>query len=77
MSDTITQEVALTELVKSKSLNDSAESWAQTALALLGQQTERVSRMPEIRKAGFDAKEQAKEMEVFYRTGKGESLWNR
>ena len=26
--------------------------------------------MPEIRKAGFDAKEQAKEMEAFYRTGK-------
>ena len=32
---------------------------------------------PEIRKAGFDAKEQAKEMEAFYRTGKGDGLWNR
>ena len=77
MSDTITQEVALTELVESKSLKDSAESWAQAALALLERQKERFSRMPEIRKAGFDAKEQAKEMEAFYRTGKGDGLWNR
>ena len=77
MSDTITQEVALTELVESKSLKDSAESWAQAALALLERQKERFDRMPEIRKAGFDAKEQAKEMEAFYRTGKGDGLWNR
>ena len=77
MSDTITQEVALTELVESKSLKDSAESWAQAAIALLERQKERFDRMPEIRKAGFDAKEQAKEMEAFYRTGKGDGLWNR
>ena len=77
MSDTITQEVALTELVESKSLKDSAESWAQAALALLERQKERFDRMPEIRKAGFDAKEQAKELEAFYRTGKGDGLWNR
>ena len=36
MSDTITQEVALTELVESKSLKDSAESWAQAALCAFG-----------------------------------------
>lgn len=46
MSDTITQEVALTELVESKSLKDSAESWAQAALALLERQKERFDRMP-------------------------------
>lgn len=77
MSDTITQEVALTELVESKSLKDSTESWAQADLALLERQKERFDRMPEIRKAGFDAKEQAKELEAFYRTGKGDGLWNR
>jgi len=49
----------------------------QAALALLERQKERFSRMPEIRKAGFDAKEQAKELEAFYRTGKGDGLWNR
>ena len=43
----------------------------------LKRQKERLDRMPEIRKAGFDAKEQAKELEAFYRTGKGDGLWNR
>ncbi|MDO4294398.1 MAG: glycosyltransferase family 1 protein [Eubacteriales bacterium] len=75
MSDTITGEVALTELVETESLGQTAQEWAKRALALTEKAGQRRSRLEQIRAAGFDAKQQALSLEQFYRTGKGEGLW--
>ena len=59
ISSSITDEIMLTDCVKQKSLDDSLESWAETALNMLevGKQTARHSRQEEIKKAGYGIEE--------------------
>lgn len=67
ISDRITTEVGISELVSFHSLEDSVEKWAaEVECSLI---YERRDRCEEIRKAGFDVKEQARRLEQFYLTG--------
>ena len=67
ISDTITGEVKVTELVQYASLNESAKQWADKICA--GKETERRSRMDELGTAGFDVTVQIKWYEKFYTKG--------
>ena len=55
ISDSITDEIMLTDCVKRKSLKESPESWARTSMEMLslGKQKERYSRQKEIIEAGY------------------------
>lgn len=55
ISSSITDEIMLTDCVRQKSLDESLENWAKTAMEMLemGKQEERHSRQEEIKKAGY------------------------
>lgn len=75
-SDTITDEVNLTELVENASLQETAGDWAKKVLARLEQDEGlRHSRIKELAAAGFEVKEQAGKLALFYE--KGELTWER
>lgn len=64
ISDTITSEVDITDLVSRYSLTHSAEEWSNEALKMLPY--ERKSRLQEVNAAGFSIKEQVKRYEKLY-----------
>lgn len=65
LSDTITGEVNLTELVRNFPLADTPERWAERMQASLSDFNRR-DWAAEIAKAGYDIRTQAKELEQFY-----------
>ena len=67
ISDRITKEVGISELVTFHSLEDGVEQWAGEVERSLVY--ERRDRCEAVRKAGFDVREQAKRLERFYLTG--------
>lgn len=70
ISDTICQEVMVTDLVHAMDIQEDPASWAEYILKTAGGQ--RRGRMEEMQKAGFDVNTQVKVMTKFYETGK----WN-
>jgi len=64
LCDTITPEVKITENVKFAGLDDSAEHWAKIILGF--KPGERVSRVDELRKSGYDIKTEAERMQNLY-----------
>ena len=76
ISDTITPEAGVTELVEYKNLQDGAQKWAESLLTLLQKNTaERTGRLQALRAAGFDVSDQAVKMMNFYEKG-DESLFS-
>lgn len=67
ISDAITREVGISELVIYKSLEESAKEWAQVAVTL--PQKDRKSGLKAVQKAGFDVTDQASKMIAFYQSG--------
>lgn len=67
ISDRITPEVGISSLVQFESIEKPAKLWADYVIENLSY--ERKDMCEEIKKAGFDVKEQAAKMERFYRTG--------
>lgn len=67
MSDSICEEVAVTELVRTMGLKDSPESWAEYIEKT--KEYDRTSHLKEISEAGFDVGMQAEKMMEFYETG--------
>lgn len=65
ISDTITKEVQITELVESYSLDRSATEWAEQVLSHCGY--ERESRLSDVEKAGFDIGAQIERYKEIYR----------
>lgn len=65
MSDIITDEVNIVPHLHTKSLNDTAESWADEALNLLASYKRRDC-VPEVIKAGFDIQTTADWLQDFY-----------
>ena len=72
MSDTICEEVAVTDLVHTMSIGEEPEKWA--AYIEETRDYERKSRVPEMEQAGFDVNGQALLMMDFYETGKWRGL---
>lgn len=70
ISDTITDEVVLTERVKQMSLKDSPKQWAAEALQLL--QTERADCVDAVKAAGYDIHDLVRRMEAFYSQCQGD-----
>ena len=64
ISDAITKEVDITELVHRMSLADTAEEWTIAAMQMLPY--ERKSHLEEVNAAGFSIREQAKRYEELY-----------
>ncbi|WP_458411748.1 glycosyltransferase family 1 protein [Schinkia sp. CFF1] len=64
-SDTITREVDVTDLIKYISLDNSAENWANEIMEFKRGYIRRDT-SEEIKKAGYDIKQEAKKMESFY-----------
>ena len=62
ISSSITDEIMLTDCVRQKSLEESPQNWAKTAMEMLeaGKQQERHSRQEEIKKAGYGIEELVK-----------------
>jgi glycosyltransferase involved in cell wall biosynthesis len=69
VSDKITREVALTELVTYKSINESPKSWAKEILDNINSAMIRKDYSDVIKAKNFDVKGQAKMLEEFYLTG--------
>lgn len=67
ISDRITTEVGISELVSFHSLEDGADQWAKEVECSMVY--ERRDRCEAVRKAGFDVQEQARRLERFYLTG--------
>lgn len=70
ISDRITPEVGISELVKFESIDRSVDVWAEYVLQHLSY--ERKNMCEEIEKAGFDVREQAVRMGRFYQSGRME-----
>lgn len=68
ISDTIAEEVKITELVTAYSIEEEPEKWAEYVLA--HDKYERENRYEQIAAAGFDVKAQAKWYEQFYLYGR-------
>lgn len=72
MSDTITKEAAVTDLVRVCKLDKSADIWADEACDLYGMWKEKygdkghASRIDDLKKAGFDVKTEAVRLEELY-----------
>ncbi len=64
LSDTITEEAIVTELMTRQSIQQDAKLWADEILAHKGDN--RTSHVAEVRNAGFDVKQQAKRLCDFY-----------
>ena len=71
MSDTICEEVVVTDLVHTMSISEEPEKWAE--YIEVTKDYERRSREMEMQKAGFDVDGQAQIMMRFYETGKWRS----
>lgn len=71
MSDTICEEVAVTDLVHVMSIEEEPDKWAEYIIRTM--EYERQSYTQEMKKAGFDVKGQAGIMMKFYLSGK----WSR
>ena len=73
ISDTITTEVDITDLVCRMSIQDSPETWAEKILATIRNRQDRLQEAPkyakELSDAGFDAKTQSKVLSYFYQHG--------
>lgn len=69
ISDRITKEVALTDLVAYRSIDEEPKLWAKEILANADKAFVREDMKEEIAKKGFDVNTQAALMEEFYRTG--------
>ena len=69
ISDRITKEVALTDLVSYRSIDEEPKLWAKEILANADKALVREDMKEEIAKKGFDVNTQAALMEEFYRTG--------
>ena len=69
ISDQITREVALTELVSYRSIEQDPKLWAEEILKNAKEALVRRDMREEISKKGFDVNTQAVLMEEFYRTG--------
>ncbi len=67
ISDRITTEVGISELVSFHSLEDGEEQWAEEVERSLSY--ERKDGCEAVKKAGFDVREQARRLERFYLTG--------
>ncbi len=70
MSDTICEEVAVTELVTAMSIQEPPEKWADE-ICRTGDY-KRKSHVQEMREAGFDVNSQTEKMMFFYETGEWE-----
>lgn len=70
ISDTICQEVMVTDLVQAMNIQEEPKKWAEYILKTARYQ--RRGRMEEMQRAGFDVNTQVKIMTKFYETGK----WN-
>lgn len=67
MSDTVTDEVILTDLVRTMSLREDAHSWARQALKMAAEQSpDRSSYAQQIRSAGYDVEQSAKWLAFVY-----------
>lgn len=67
MSDTVTDEVILTDLVRTMSLREDAHSWAGQALKMAEEQSpDRSSYAQQIRSAGYDVEQSAKWLAFVY-----------
>lgn len=64
-SDTITKEVALTDLVSYKSLSDDPKEWAEQIINSVNLK-KRIDRSSEIRKNGYDILQESKRLEDIY-----------
>lgn len=70
LSDTITNECAVTELVKFKSLKDSPKEWAQAALELLRDNNRIISSLnseSRLKETGFDIENQSRFLIDYYK----------
>lgn len=70
VSDHVTREVALTELVSYRSIEEPAAVWANEIAANSEQHKTRESKSAQIIEKGFDVRQQAAKMEAFYISGK-------
>lgn len=68
ISDSICEEVSVTDLVHTMGIGQEPESWADYIERT--QDYMRTSRLEEVREAGFDVEAQAEKMMEFYETGK-------
>lgn len=66
VSDAVTPEIALTDLVSFLSLDESDEIWAAKVLLEAGSRSSRRSRVDELREAGYDSAQVAAEMQRLY-----------
>jgi glycosyltransferase involved in cell wall biosynthesis len=69
VSDKITREVALTELVTYKSIEETPQSWAYEILNNADKTKDRKNHSGIIKEKNFDVKRQAQMLEKFYKTG--------
>jgi glycosyltransferase involved in cell wall biosynthesis len=69
VSDRITREVALTELVTYRSIDEPAINWAKEIINNADRAKVRKDHSDIIKDKDFDVKEQAKKLEKFYKTG--------
>lgn len=66
LSDTITQEVKITKLVRFLPINKDADVWVETIRDIVSQNKVRQSEENNIKSAGYDIKETAKNIQEFY-----------
>lgn len=64
VSDQISEEMSLTDAVVRKSLKDSPAEWAETILEM--DKRRQISNMEQLRKEGYDIKEEALKLEAWY-----------
>jgi glycosyltransferase involved in cell wall biosynthesis len=67
-SDTVPQEVALTDFIQFASLGEPAEAWAARILAQAAESRDRAGGSLQVSQAGFDIREQVRWLEDFYGT---------
>lgn len=66
ISDKITKDVKVTDLVQFKSIEDSAEEWSNEISKIKINDRENPKYIEEVKKAGYDIKENAKKLEEIY-----------
>ena len=66
ISDKITKDVKVTDLVQFKSIEDSAEEWSNEIAKIKIKDRENPKYVEEVKKAGYDIKENAKMLEKIY-----------
>lgn len=72
LSDRITTEALVTDLMQMKSIDAPPQEWAREILA--ADTGNRKSRVDEVRAAGYDVKRQAENLSDFYRRAAGEAI---